>query len=152
VTTSDAILTDFAAQVQAYRRGNPSNRLPNTVRWDGDTHARMTQPVELANGLGGTSLLQVLQRTYPFITFDVWDVLDTAGTGVDTATGLGGIPLMIMYRKDRMVLRSWESRTPSPDPAERHYGIFTIPWMQWALQGVLWLRPLEGRLFTAHHS
>lgn len=152
-TTNAEILADFAEQHELFRAGNPRHRLPNTVRWDADTHARMTAPISADASLtGGVSLLSILQNRYPGIDFGVLDVLDTAGTGVDTATGLGGIPLMIMYRKDRMVVRAWEARTPSPDPAEVQYGIFTVPWRQWCFQGALWLRPLEGRTFTNHHT
>lgn len=152
-TTDAQILADFAEQVELFRAGNPRHRLANTVRWDSDTHARMTQILSgNASLVGGVSLLDVLKQRNPEIDFGVLDVLDTAGTGVNTLTGLGGIPLMIMYRKDRMVVRGFEARTPSPDPAELHYGTFTVPWRQWALQGVLWLRPLEGRTFTNHHT
>jgi hypothetical protein len=151
-TTNAEILADVAATVNAFRAGNPKHRMPNTCRWDGDTHARMTAPISGDASLVGTSLLAVLQRTYPYIDFGVWDALDTAGTGVDETTGLGGAPLLILYRKDRMVVRAWESRTPSPDPAEEKFGVFTIPWRQISTQGCLWLRPLEGMTVEDHHS
>ncbi len=153
-TTNAEILADFAEQHELFRAGNPRHRLPNTVRWDGDTHARMTAPISADASLtGGVSLLSILQARYSYIDFGVLDVLDTAGTGVSPYTGLGGIPLMIMYRKDRMVVRGWEARTPTPDPAHEGIGgIFTVPFRQWCFQGVLWLRPLEGRTFTNHHT
>lgn len=151
--TDAQILADFAEQVELFRAGNPRHRMPNTVRWDSDTHARVTQIVSgNASLVGGVSLLDVFKQRHPEIDFGVLDVLDTAGTGVNPLTGLGGIPLMIMFRKDRMVVRGFEARTPSPDPAEVKYGTFTVPWRQWCFQGALWLRPLEGRVFTNHHT